>query len=103
MFSILVSVAITTKADVTVFGNRTCGVWIDERKEARWPSITDVSWLAGYISGLADYSEKDFLKNTDLASLANWVDNYCNNNPLDTVVVGANKLAIELIKREHLK
>ena len=103
MFSILVSVAITTKAEIMIFGSRSCGVWIDDRKKDGWPDISDGNWLAGYLSGLASYSDKDFLKNTDLASVKNWVDNYCKNNPLDSVMDAANKLATELIKREHLK
>ena len=101
IFSVLVSITITAKAEVTILGDRSCGTWINDRKENGVGMLYQSNWLMGYLAGMSVELNKDLLRNTDMDSLNFWVDNFCKNNPLDTLTIAGRKLEIELIKREH--
>ena len=85
-------------------GAVTCGTWIESRKNGTWR--TEINWILGFISS---YNHNIYIGtnpdgvfgNTDANSLALWMDNFCNENPLDLVYDGTSKLLDELIERDR--
>ena len=66
---VLLLAAISVDASAMEFiGVRSCGAWIEHRTD-RNTAIVDEAWLVGFLSGLADGLNKDFLQGTDNASL----------------------------------
>jgi hypothetical protein len=76
-----------------------CGDWVNERN-ARTATPYEF-WVLGYLSGLSVASGVTFLPGTTPASIELWMDNYCRNNPLDSIGVAGDALASELIKRSR--
>jgi hypothetical protein len=77
--------------------------WIRDRGyRDPWPRLTDEMWLLGYLSSFAFTSDKDFLRDTDNASISLWADNYCKANPLNDLHDAGLALALELMKRKGL-
>ncbi|TSA49208.1 MAG: hypothetical protein D4R48_03845 [Nitrosomonadales bacterium] len=92
-------------------GAQPCGVWANDRKQRVWvnereemgrAAVVEGTWLAGYLSGIADGTDKDFLRGTDVKSIEKWMDNYCKANPFGNTVDGAGALAKELMKQKGL-
>lgn len=82
-------------AQSVIFGGSDCGQWFKNKEISS-------TWLLGYLSGINAAISKghDPLEKLNSAEQAFlWMDNYCRNNPLQTVQIGANKLYKEL----HLK
>lgn len=74
-----------------------CGTWVNERNNK---IRNQEAWLFGYLSGLMSAAGKDLLKNTSFDSIPFWMDNYCKENPLNKLDVGAHQLILELNKKE---
>lgn len=67
-----------------------CGEWVAQRKKANTLSLSNASWLRGYLAGLAAGSRRDFLAAAaDNASIYAWMDSYCRSNPLKDTASGA--------------
>jgi hypothetical protein len=89
--------AITTgNADAgTVLGNISCKQWQDRQSK---PAEADsyAIWLNGYISGAnaeyGDMLDRDFIKNSDRISVADWTDVYCRKYPESKLDASANAL-----------
>lgn len=98
VFIILTAVA-NASAAVT-FGGADCGEWI------RSPSEPKRQWLIGYMSGLNmmhffNENKGDPLDKINSAQqIYLWMDNYCRDNPLKRVSIGAETLFIELMKKQ---
>ncbi len=86
----------------TVLGNISCKQWMDRQNR---PAEADsyAIWLNGYISGAnaeyGDMLERDFIKNSDKISIADWTDVYCRKYPESKLDASANAL-IKLLKRD---
>lgn len=93
--------AVPAKVDVNIRGSRSCGDWASS-EQSSMNKVVSVTWLVGYLSGLAWESNKDFLRGTDNPSIELWMDNYCKANPLKHISDGANELAAELIRQKGL-
>lgn len=85
----------------TVMGMPSCGKWVEERAKDSQQSELYKTWIYGYLSGLANQSRLNFLNSADAATINLWLDRYCNENPLEQLGDGGDKLAKELIKRMH--
>jgi hypothetical protein len=96
----LMAMVASTLRAVEIRGARSCGKWLEERRSGN--HVYAEAWLVGFLSGMAFESNKDFLKGTDNASIDSWMDNYCTNHPLDTLVDGAEALMNELTRRKGL-
>lgn len=81
-------------------GSRSCGTWVDLRKENSSVTKASEAWLVGYLSGIVAATGKDALRGTDNSSLFLWMDNYCRSNPLSQLFEGGDKLFIELAKKK---
>lgn len=79
---------------ITVRGAPSCGNWFEDATR-----IGSKHWLNGFLSGAAAQKGEDILGVVDADSVFLWMDNYCRNNPLDSVFQGATKLTKELEKR----
>jgi len=82
----------------SVQGNRSCGLWVKDRKESDWEDIADRSWIVGYITAYNSQTPDvfDILNKTDTQSVFLWMDKYCQENPLSSLVKGMEQLTIEL-------
>lgn len=89
---------------VLLAGAPSCSSWIKQKETASWESAADNTWLLGFISGYAQYSNTNVLKRiNDLSSLYLWVNNYCRTNPLNKVNDAGDALFKELKKKNGLK
>jgi hypothetical protein len=83
-------------------GMITCGEWQQYRSSGNKPgSYQAQAWIDGYLSGSnASGDGPDFIapKPSDIAYYA-WIDNYCGQNPLDSLLVAAFRLKRELLSR----
>lgn len=84
----------------TTYGGIDCGKWNQLKSD------TDKLWLLGYMSGLSmqhtinTVNKDDPLgKITSAYQIWSWMDNYCQKNPLNTVVQGGHQLFEELKKK----
>jgi hypothetical protein len=66
---------------------------------AQRQELVDVEWLHGFLSGIAVGSQLDILREPDASSLDLWVDNYCQQHPLDSIRDAGYELSSELTKR----
>lgn len=55
-------------------------------------------WGLGYISGINSMKNLDIVRGKDQASMFQWVDNYCKNNPQSTYNGAIDSLIIEINK-----
>jgi hypothetical protein len=52
-------------------------------------------WILGYVTASGFY-ETNELKKSDVNAFSVWIDNFCQKNPLDQIVDGAQALVREL-------
>ena len=85
-------------------GNRSCGSWIQARRQNPEQAHLLESWVGGYLSGansiIAPATKRDVLSGgIDAEGLWAWIDNYCRAHPLDSVSEAADQLAADLVRR----
>lgn len=99
---IIMSLSVTSsKVDaqtVTMGAYYTCAGWADAKGEPMKDLIREY-WLVGMMNGLALASGKDFWANIEQNQLIFWMDRYCDNNPLSSVVIGVGDLMVERFGR----
>jgi len=84
---------------ITVMGSRSCGQWAAVSGDPTVERAVIKNWLTGFMSGLAMGQGKDILEQTDADSIYLWMDNYCRENPLNSLSNGGNTLYHELEAR----
>lgn len=67
--------------DVTVRGSGTCQAFLDAERNSLPEAVKQLTWLLGYVSGLAVATEVDILGNHDPDSMLTWVNLYCQRYP----------------------
>jgi len=79
-------------------GSKSCGEWVDARKEEDWRFASLTGWIAGYITAYNKQTPGVFsiLKTTDMKSISLWMDKYCQENPLNNLADGMEVLTHEL-------
>ena len=92
-----VCLPLTCVEAIQLHGVQSCGVWVHDRSTKDDDYVK--TWLLGYLSGLAEGYEQDYLLHADNQSIYLWMDNYCQANPLEHIGAGADQLAVELIKK----
>ncbi len=102
VFIFLNTISINANA-MTMFGQMSCGNWVKYKTDTSspWPREANNMWLLGFISGLSSGigAKRDFLSKTDADSITLYMDNYCQTNPLKSVVEGAYELTVTLQKK----
>lgn len=81
-------------------GTPSCGEWVAHRKKSDTLSLSNTSWLVGYLSGLAVGSGKDFLPGTDNTAIFSFMDKYCGSNPLKDIGNGGLALMAEIMVKK---
>ena len=108
LLTIITFSCITTNAiAVTTRGSPLCSEWVQNQKEKEIKGNTiaaldNESWLLGFLSGYALYSDINFIEGTDNKSLFLWVSNYCSANPLKALGTSGDALFKELKKEKGL-
>ena len=79
-------------------GNDSCGSWTSNRRD-RGSQVLE-GWVLGYVTSANFYGDNDgqLGVGSGAAGMLAWVDKYCADNPLDTVLTASVKLVIELKK-----
>jgi len=81
-------------------GTPSCGEWVAHRKKSDTLSLSNTSWLVGYLSGLAVGTGKDFLPGTDNSAIFSFMDKYCAANPLKDVSSGGLALMAGIMAKK---
>jgi hypothetical protein len=79
------------------FGARSCGAWVEARREESLTATAYEGWMLGFVSGYG-YGSEDQLRVTDAKAMSVWLDNYCQAHPLDTIAVASQALVRELAR-----
>lgn len=96
-------------AQIQTRGTPSCEDWMEDGKRAekehgdRMADAMNLSWLTGYLSGIATALRKDFIRGTDTPALIFWVDNYCRANAGRNLHDAGSELAKELIQQKGLR
>ena len=82
-------------AEYTLYGlgGLQCEDWVKKRTNDTWYDIGE--WMLGFISAVGYFGVYD-LKEDDAQAFAEWMDRYCQQNPLDEFADGVHKLVEEL-------
>jgi len=80
------------------YGTQSCGWWIEERKNDSSQASNAEGWITGFISG---YQYSGYaLPNTDLSAMSAFVDNWCQENPLEGIGTAAGHLVDALYNKK---
>jgi hypothetical protein len=77
-------------------GAASCGVWISKKAKGGAGFVELHAWVLGFVSANAWVKDKNY--ETDADGMADWVDNYCQANPLKDISDAAEALVLELEK-----
>jgi hypothetical protein len=66
-------------------GAASCETWLKERPNN---AKLHESWLLGFLSGVSQEADIHFPKVMDNAALFKWMDDYCRQNPRQTIQMG---------------
>jgi hypothetical protein len=76
-------------AEVRTIGDPTCDIWSEYRNNA---NISAEAYLFGLMNGLAVGTANNFWADLKPNQVLFWMDKYCDNNPLESVLYGSYKL-----------
>ena len=102
LFSLLYVIDSFAVGEYKGAGAGTCGTWIEERRNNNHHA--ELHWILGFISSYNTYVYKGSDPNgvfgsANYQSVAVWMDNYCQKNPLNIIATGARVLVEELANR----
>lgn len=80
-------------------GQMSCGSWPKEKPYNEPLKAVPLNWVLGYLSSSASDAHVDLLVNVDQASIAAWIDGYCSQNPLNSILDATVVLEAELRAR----
>ncbi len=80
------------------YGTKSCGAYLQDRRQGDFYWLPYSHWLGGFITGINHERAGtfDIAGNTDIAGLIGWLDNYCSSNPTASFVKAADALVIFL-------
>jgi hypothetical protein len=82
-------------------GNDSCGQWTQSRREIgyRWQGY--VSWVQGFLTAINLFADEthDVTRGIDSDGLVSWIDNFCQQHPLENIAFAAQQLLSELKSR----
>jgi len=85
-------------------GVLSCGKIVANIKDDQSIALFSFSWAQGYLSGLnANHGEADGTDLSDYEAHKLWIENYCEENPLDLYAQAALNLWHELRDRQGLE
>ena len=87
-------------------GGTSCGEFIAGKEKYGTVSLVHISWAQGFLTGLnVKYLEilESVTELPDRAAMELWIENYCQENPLDNFGFAIRKLWRELRARQGLE
>lgn len=87
--------SVASASTIYGMGAKTCGTWIEKRRTN--DHFDMAQWMLGYISAAGYYAFD--LKESEGQAFVAYMDNYCQQNPLDDFSVGVRQLINELRKK----
>ena len=72
-------------------GMKSCGAWLQERKSESGDWYMMGQWVLGYVTAYGYYGSHD-LRDVDSPAMSSWIDNYCQQTPLEDIKTAAQKL-----------
>lgn len=83
-------------------GYDSCGSWTSNRRDRGSQALE--GFVLGFVTSANLYGDNDGLLGTGSGAtgMLAWVDKYCADNPLDSVLTASIKLVTELKKRRGL-
>lgn len=97
-FALLASTSMAACAGI-LRGAQSCDNWMQYKQNEAYQLANEV-WLLGFLSGLSQGLDNDFIKGTDNKTIFRWVDNYCIAYPHKNIGEAGEALAAELIKQK---
>lgn len=89
------TLASNAQANVIIMNSYPCAEWHQDRKAGgAYKSIAN-AWLIGLLSGYAALTGRNLWQNLEINQVMFWMDQYCNNNPLENTYEGSIKLMEE--------
>jgi hypothetical protein len=81
-----------------VIGVPSCGRFIEDTNTAGWANISNMTWVAGYITAYNRWlpDTYDIKGGSNVKSILLWLGNYCSVNPLNDLDQGMTALVNEL-------
>ena len=78
-------------------GNSSCGTWTQTRSgPVTLKTVEYVSWVLGFMSGRSTARMYTAPKSFDSGAVLGWMDNYCRQNPLQSILAAAIMLDLEV-------
>src|SRR5271165_5759814 len=77
-------------------GLASCESWTTARRDQNVEVLAIQQWVLGFLSGLAETATIDPLNGTDGEGVYAWIDNYCQEHPIDQLVT-----AVEAFAKAH--
>jgi hypothetical protein len=103
--ALLLSCCLANAQGIFIQGNIDCGMWIEARSKRM--AITFEHFIVGMVNGLAVGSELDIWRGKGIAVTQEqyfyWMDGYCKNKPLNSVLQGVNDFANEMTDGRFIK
>ena len=80
------------------FGLNSCGSFVEAQRSDKMASLMYGNWLAGYLTAINRTTPGiyDIVNKVDHSGLMQWIENYCNQNPLKSFSDAVETLVIEL-------
>lgn len=95
-----------TAQDVIQFrymGDLTCGGWRSSAPGnfGAVPKAVLLNWVLGFLVGRTAERGDDLLATVQISSIAAWLDDYCERQPLESLIKAAFDLEKELLARRR--
>jgi hypothetical protein len=93
---LLISSTAQAEADYLIKGAKSCVSYVEHYQKNDFENTINYAWTVGYLTGrnYADNGQRG--KDRDYESIALWVYNYCQKNPLNDTAEAVEELAKEL-------
>jgi hypothetical protein len=88
---------------ITVLGSGavSCGSYLKAKDSMPIVHAANISWIMGFLSGVAAAKRSDVLNNTDSDAIEAAVTKYCQENPLGYVAEASTNVYFQLNKRTN--
>jgi hypothetical protein len=88
----------TRPMNVYGVGNSSCGAWSDARRKNSGEQVTLKAWVFGYMTAYNAWSpqaDSDVLMQSDSQGIVGWIDQYCFQHPLDSLITATTRLILD--------
>jgi hypothetical protein len=102
LLSLCVALCVTQASEaqrIKYLGDVSCGAWPKQLAYTNIEKAVPLNLVLGILFGRVSKTGFDVFEHVDIPSVSAWMDNYCQSNPLDSIIRGAHLLEDELISR----